>query len=171
MSGESQNALLRLFAEQRSRLEGFFLRRVAHAWDAQDLRQELYLRLWHAAGQREETIRNPEAYLYTVASNLVREHSQARARVLGGDALESVIERLATPCQAADDVDRQRRRERLAQLLERLTPRAHAVLVMRYRDEMDYQQIGQALGISTHMVKKQVVKALAVCRQGMARYE
>ena len=164
--------LSRLFEEQRDTLNRYFLRRTAHAWDAQDLVQEVYLRLLRADRHGAEDIRNPEAYLFTIASNLLREHAALRQRApAGGGELEDVLERLATPCEAAADVDRELRRRRLAALIARLTPRCRAVLVMHYRDELGYREIGERLGISSNMVKKYVVKGLAACRAGMAHYD
>lgn len=164
--------LSRLFEEQRDTLNRYFLRRTAHAWDAQDLVQEVYLRLLRADRHGAQDIRNPEAYLFTIASNLLREHASLRQRApVNGDALEDVLERLATPCEAAAGVDRELRRRRLGELIARLTPRCRAVLVMHYRDELGYREIGERLGVSSNMVKKYIVKALAACRVGMARYD
>jgi RNA polymerase sigma-70 factor (ECF subfamily) len=42
---------------------------------------------------------------------------------------------------------------------------------MHYRDDLSYKEIGEQLAISPNMVKKYIVKGLAACRQGMARYE
>jgi DNA-directed RNA polymerase specialized sigma24 family protein len=39
--------------------------------------------------------------------------------------------------------------------------------VMQYRDGLTYRQIGERLGVSSHMVKKHVVRGLAVCRRAM----
>lgn len=161
-----------LLVDKGPKLASYFLRRVAHRWDAQDLVQEVYLRLLRNSGSRDETVRNPEAYLFTVAANLVKEHAQMRQRApLGGEGIDDVIDRLATPCDAGADVDRDLRRRRLATVIGRLTPKCRAVLVMHYRDDMPYREIADALGISTHMVKKYIVKGLAACRQGMQSYE
>jgi RNA polymerase sigma factor (sigma-70 family) len=166
------SGLARLFEEQHDTLSRYFLKRTAHAWDAQDLVQELYLRLLRADRSGGEAILNPEAYLFTVAANLLKEHAARRQRSpLGSDELEDVIERLATPCDAAAGVDRNLRRQRLADIIARLTPKCRAVLVMHYRDELGYREIAERLNISTHMVKKYIVKALATCRSGMARYD
>jgi RNA polymerase sigma factor (sigma-70 family) len=163
--------LTRLLAEQHVPLKQYFLRRTAHAWDAQDLVQEVWLRLLAADRDGADDIRNPEAYLYTVAANLLKKHAvRQRSAPIGSDALEQVIERLATPCDAAAGVDRLLRRKRLAELVGRLSPKCRAVLVLHYRDELSYAEIADQLGISSHMVKKYVVKALAACRQGMQRY-
>jgi RNA polymerase sigma factor (sigma-70 family) len=94
-----------------------------------------------------------------------------RTAPVGTDGLEDIIERLATPCDAAAGVDREVRRQRLGELIARLSPKCRAVLVLHYRDELSYRQIGEQLSISPSMVKKYIVKALAVCRQGMGRYD
>jgi RNA polymerase sigma-70 factor (ECF subfamily) len=172
VTADSTSGLARLFEEQHDTLNRYFLKRTAHTWDAQDLVQELYLRILRTDRAGTGDIQNPEAYLFTIASNLVKEHATRKQRSpLGDDELEQVIERLATPCDAAAGVDREQRRQRLADIIGRLTPRCRAVLVMHYRDELGYREISERMRISTHMVKKYIVKALAACRLGMARYD
>lgn len=161
-----------LFAEKGATLSNYFLRRVAHRWDAQDLVQEVYLRLLRMESSDAENIRNPEAYLFTVAANLVKEHAVMRQQQpVGSDGLEALIEQLSTPCSAEADVDRELRRQRLGAMIQRLSPKCRAVLVMHYRDDMSYRDIAERLSISTNMVKKYIVKGLATCRQRMADYE
>ena len=45
VTADSTSGLAQLFEEQHDTLNRYFLKRTAHAWDAQDLVQELYLRL------------------------------------------------------------------------------------------------------------------------------
>lgn len=171
MKPDRARGLSRLFAEQHDPLKRYFLKRTAHAWDAQDLVQEVYLRLIAADRDGAGAIRNPEAYLYTVAANLLKQHATMKQRTpLGSDGLEDLLDRLATPCEAAAGVDRELRRRRLGELIGRLSPKCRAVLTLHYRDELGYREIGERLQISTHMVKKYIVKGLAICRQGMDRY-
>lgn len=172
VSADKHNAWSKLFAEQGAWLNNYVLRRVAHAWDAQDLVQEVYLRLLRTDRGAQEDIRNPEAYLVTVASNLIKERAVMQQRApVSSEGLEEVLDRLSTPCVAGAEVDHGLRRQRLGQLIARLSPKCRAVLVLHYRDELGYREIGERLGISSNMVKKYVVKGLAACRQGMLRYE
>ncbi|HVC16209.1 MAG TPA: sigma-70 family RNA polymerase sigma factor, partial [Rhodanobacter sp.] len=69
------------------------------------------------------------------------------------------------------EAERESRRQRLQTVLDRLPPRCKAVMLMQHRDGMSYEEIAAQLGVSNHMVKKYVVKALALCRRGLARYE
>jgi RNA polymerase sigma-19 factor, ECF subfamily len=58
----------RLFESHADQFRGFFRRRIGNPPDAVDLAQEVYLRMLQAGDRR--AIRNVEAYLFTVASNL-----------------------------------------------------------------------------------------------------
>ncbi|QDE39700.1 RNA polymerase sigma factor [Luteibacter pinisoli] len=165
---DASPGLSHLLLEQDGPLQRYIHRRAGHAWDAQDLVQETYLRLLSAD---PDSIRNPEAYLFTVATNLLRQ--RAGGRQTGGredGGVEEVLDRLATPCEAAAGVDQALRSKRLQELMARLSPKCRTVLVLHYRDELNYRDISTQLNISVHMVKKYIVKGLAACRQGMGRY-
>ncbi|WP_243040071.1 RNA polymerase sigma factor [Dyella sedimenti] len=161
-----------LFAEKSATLSSYMLRRVAHRWDAQDLVQEVYLRLLRIEPSDAANIRSPEAYLFTVAANLVKEHAVLRQQQpLGSDELEQVVEQLVAPTNLEADMDSELRRKQLEELIDRLSPKCRAVLIMHYRDGMSYREIAGRMSISTNMVKKYIVKGLAACRQRMADYE
>lgn len=161
----------RIFAKHHAALNGFFRRRIAHPWDAQDLAQEVYLRLLRVDSREEgESINNPEAYLYTVAANLVKEHGILQRRMSASVDISAVFPELEAPGGSAEDaLEREARQQWLMETLERLPPKCRAVMIMQYRDNMSYEEMAQTLGVSTHMVKKYVVKALAQCRS-LARY-
>jgi RNA polymerase sigma factor (sigma-70 family) len=153
-----------VFAKHQGLLTGFFRRRVRHSWDAQDLTQEVYLRLLRA--DERELIRNPEGYLRTVAGNLLREYAVLHKRALRSQELPELEADPAFIEQAPEvELDRERHEAQLAAALDRLPPRWRAVLLMQHQHGLSYQDIARELGVSTHMVKKYVVKALASCRK------
>ena len=73
MADPEKGFMERLFAEHRRALQAYFYRRVRRKSDVADLTQEVYLRILRLGNS--EAIRNPQVYLYTVASNLVKEHA------------------------------------------------------------------------------------------------
>ncbi|KLJ00290.1 sigma-70 family RNA polymerase sigma factor [Luteimonas sp. FCS-9] len=154
-----------MFAEHGPGLRGFFVRRGARD-DAEDLVQETYARLLHADRDRGATIANPEAYLFAVAQNLARERALHRRRApLPLEELEPV-DALRSDAHATEDaVERAQYRQRLQATLDALPARTREVLVLQYRDGLTYRQIGERLGMSAHMVKKHVVRGLAMCRR------
>ncbi len=101
--------------------------------------QEVYLRLLRL--DRPDLIRAPEAYLFTIASNIAREQALKRSSRPPHIALEDTpLEQLpadvdafatATPEDAAVQGDRMRR---LEAVLAQLSPKARSTLVWHRRD-------------------------------------
>ena len=131
--------------------------------------QETYLRLLRAHHCQGDAIANPEAYLFTVALNLAREQAVHRRRSpLPLEELENIATLFAVEESVEDAAERTQRRQRMQILLGTLPERTRAVLVMQYRDGLSYKQIAERMGVSSHMIKKHVVRGLSVCRQALA---
>jgi RNA polymerase sigma-70 factor (ECF subfamily) len=137
--------------------------------DAAELAQEVYARMLRVADM--ESIQNPEAYLYTVASNLAKEHARQEPsdeRVVDVD--DPIIqEQLAELPAFVGQLDTQQRIKRLREVLPQLSAKCHAAVVLQYWHGRSYEEIAQQLGVSTNMVKKYLTQALAHCRRRMAR--
>jgi len=137
--------------------------------EAAELAQEVYVRLLRVPDVA--TIRDPGAYLYTVASNLARDH--ARRERHGGVALDVdeplVQEQLAEVPGFAGQLDSEQRVKRLREVLAQLPPKCHAALVMQYWQGLSYEEIALRLGVSTHMIKKHLSNAMVHCRRRMGR--
>jgi len=143
-------------------ISSFIRRRLKGSPDASDLTQEVYLRFLRA--DQAEVIRNPEAYLYTVALNLIREHTVLErrwSRVGEGAAADHAFTDYRTP---DDTLEGDARRSRLSELIEQLPPKSRVALTLQYRDELSYEEIAKKMGVTTHAVKKYVMKGLAICR-------
>jgi RNA polymerase sigma factor (sigma-70 family) len=165
---ETKKALVeRLFAQHGTALRAFFYHRVRQRPDAAELAQEVYVRMLRI--NDVEAIRNPEAYLYTVASNLAKEHRVLEQRGANTVNVEDAAELLADVPPPSGDIDTERRVKRLREVLGQLPPKCQAAVVMHYWRGMSYQEIAPQLGVSTHMVKKYLSQALAHCRRRMAR--
>jgi RNA polymerase sigma-70 factor (ECF subfamily) len=162
----------RLFAEHGRALHAYFLRRLRVKTDAPDLAQEVYLRLLRV--NDIDAIRDPQHYLFTVASNLLKEYGVAQHRrrqsTVGVDA--ATLAELPGDSPPVDGgLDTSNRLARLHDVLEELPPRWRNALILQYRYGLTYAQIGEHLGVSSNMVKKYLAQALARCRRRMARWE
>ena len=159
----------RLFAEHRAALKAFFYRRVRTKSDANDLAQEVYARMLQLSDL--EAVCNPEAYLYTVASNLFREYcflQRNPSRTVDIDDVSAQAQ-VAETLGFDEQVDQERRVSRLREVLAQLSPKCRAAVIMQYHYHLSYQEIGSRLGVSPHMVKKYLAQALSHCRRRMAR--
>jgi RNA polymerase sigma-70 factor (ECF subfamily) len=152
----------RLVAEHGEDLLRFLARRVRCAADARDLAQEAYVRLLRL--ERKDLIRDPQAYVYRVAANLLHEFELKRRADAAGM-------RQWTEEQAIDDTSPGADRAadamligtKLREVLDELTPKCRAVLVLHRRDGMTYEEIGELLEISPSMVKKYLAIGLRHC--------
>ncbi len=159
----------RLFAEHRAALQSFFLRRIRSKADAADLAQEVYLRMLRI--RDPAAIRNPVGYLYTVASNLVKENAVLDRRQASGVHIDesSAQEQLWTLPMFDGDLDATQRVARLGIVLKQLRPKARAAVELRFTHDLTFREIAMHLGVSPQMAKKYVAQALGHCRRRMAR--
>jgi RNA polymerase sigma-70 factor (ECF subfamily) len=169
MAETKRSLVARLFAEHGSSVQAFLYRRLRGHSDAAELAQEVYLRMLRVPDM--DSIRNPESYLFTVASNLAKEHyrhQRTDAQSLDVDD-PRISEQLAELPHMAGELDTQTRIKRLREVLQQLPPKCHAAVVLQYWHGLSYDEIAERLGISSHMVKKYLSRALIHCRRRMAR--
>jgi RNA polymerase sigma factor (sigma-70 family) len=161
----------RLFGEHGGALRAFLYRRVRSHPDAAELAQEVFVRMMRVPDMT--AIRNPEAYLFAVAGNLAKEHAQRAPRGAGVLNIDDplVQEQLAELPAFGGQLDRERRVRRLREVLDQLSPKCRAAVVLQYWHGLSYEEIGQRLGISANMVNKYLSQALVHCRRRMARLE
>jgi len=135
------------------------------AADVPDLTQEVYLRLLRI--DNHETIRNAQAYLYTVASHVLHQHGLRQAATPEPVEIMDVVAELQhlADTDPATQVELEQRFERLGHRLFRHSPRAYATLVLNRCDGIPLHEIAEQLDVSYTMVKRYLSQALAYCRQ------
>lgn len=136
------------------------------AADVPDLVQEVFLRLLRL--EDHEAIRNPQAYLYTIASHVL--HQYTLRRLVSEETFESVdLTAVELPPEEdldpATQVETEQRFEALGEALRQRSPRAYATLVMHRRDGIPLREIALRLGVSHSMVKRYLATALSYCQQ------
>lgn len=169
MAKNKHTLVERLFAEHGGALRSFLSRRVRKQPDAAELAQEVYLRMLRL--EDSSIIENPEAYLYTVASNLAKEHSRLERRSSSALDIDDPLiqQQLAVLPSFGAELDKQQRVARLQEVLRQLPAKCHAAVILQYWHGLSYDEIAQRLGISTNMVKKYLSQAMVHCRKRMAR--
>ena len=145
----------------------FIARRTRSVADARDLAHEAYVRLLRV--KRKDLIRDPQAYLYRIAVNILYEFElkrKADAIGLARCAEWQVSE--ANFGHPEKDVEVLQARKRIEAVLSGLSPRCRAVFILYRRDGLSYKEIGAQIGISTNMVKKYLVRGLRHCREHLS---
>jgi RNA polymerase sigma factor (sigma-70 family) len=130
------------------------------AADAPDLMQEIFLRLLRL--EDHESIRNPQAYLYTIASHVLQQHAlkQAKDPQLAATAEMAFEFAPVAEIDPAAEVATEQAFEVIDRSLQAISPRAHLTLVLSRAYGMPLQEIAERFGVSRAQVKKYLAKAL-----------
>jgi len=151
------------------KLRRYLAARISNAADVSDLVQEVFLRLMRI--ERHESIRNPEAYVMTIAGHVLHQHTlRLKSAPQSLSALDVLVDlQTAIETDPAAQLDARLRLEALDRALARLAPNVHATFVLHRRDGMTLEDISEVLGVSRPMVKKYLAKALVQCREQLER--
>lgn len=170
MSAEAARALITgLVASHGVKLRRFLLLRVRNAADVPDMLQEVYLRMLRVSNV--ESIRSPEAYLFTVAQHVVQQHSLRQSATPPSIELTEMLNsaRAVPDVDPVLDLDAQQCLEQLQSELDRLSPKLRATFLLHRRDGLSLDEIAARLGTSLPMVKKNLMQALVQLRQRLER--
>lgn len=145
-----------LFHDHHASLLRYLLRLTGDLDAAQDAAQEAFVRL----AERPPRGDQPRAWLFTVATNVVRKraNTRRRRRVL----LESAPSRVPAPQVPADPAalfEANERRRRVRAALDQLTLRERTVLLMR-EEGFTHREIALAVGTTTGSVGTLIARSL-----------
>lgn len=138
--------------------------RLANKRDAEELAQEVYLRLLRM--EDVSHIRNPRAFALRIAAHIAHEfHMLARNRLEHGSELLDHLEAPGDPMTTASDDEQM---AILDSALRKLSPKCRAVVLLHRRDKMTYKEIAMHFNLSVGMVKKYLAQGVAACQKELA---
>jgi RNA polymerase sigma-19 factor, ECF subfamily len=155
------------FGPFREGLYRYLLHRLRNAESAEDLTQEVYLRL-HRGAERT-LVSNPQAYVFGVAFNVLSEfrlHEAHSPIDFDSATVERISEQLTDAAETPEQIqDRLELARWLDGVLARLSPMQKAVLLMAKRQGLTHAEIALKLGIAVGTVRKHLARAIAQCRK------
>ncbi|MDE3181049.1 MAG: sigma-70 family RNA polymerase sigma factor [Acidobacteriota bacterium] len=152
-----------LLNRYRLPLVGYFARMVRDHALAEDLAQEVFLRVYQARHRYQPDARFT-TWLYRIATNLALNalrDRKGKAATLGDDpGEEPSVARIADKRRTAEEQLMLSDRERLIRrAVEALPERQRTAVILHKYQEVDYRQIGQILGLSESAVKSLLFRA------------
>jgi len=166
--GPCSATLHALFARHRRVLYYYFLHRTGQRSDAEDLVQDVFVRLSRMDGLDE--IRNAEAFLFETASNLLKDWARRRRThgisVEPIDAYCELWDREPGPervIQARAELDA------VVRALDGLGEKTRHIFVLRRLEHVKCLEIAALYGISVKAVERHIAKALLHLSRTIAR--
>lgn len=120
---------------------------------AEDVAQETLLRMLSA---EIDEMRNPRAWLYRVATNLVRDRARKSARER---RLEAPVD-TQTPDRPDHELERRETVARVRSVLDRLAPRDREMLILR-QSGFRYSEIAEVAGVQPQSMPVLAARAMA----------
>jgi RNA polymerase sigma-70 factor, ECF subfamily len=142
------------FVAERARLLGALVVMTSNRAEAEEILQDAFLKVWER-WERVAAMEEPVGFLYRTAMNLFRKRVR-RAAV----AVRKAVHVLPT----GDDLAEVETRDEAVRLLERLTPRERAAIVVTAYLGYSSEEAGELLGIRAATVRVLTNRARATLR-------
>ncbi len=151
------------YLKKRAELVGFFTARTGSASEAEDIVQDIYLKIANVTERPD----HPGAYLYRLGTNVMVDRARAQRRAAKRD--DGYYRTLRVETRAGDAVDRpdpdaaidaRRALKRVTTAVRALPPQCRRVFLMHKIDGLSYAEVAQALGVSRSAIEKHMMLAL-----------
>ena len=152
----------RLYTEYRDRVLGYIRARVPNREDAEDLCEDVFLKVLRASESYDDRRSAPGTWIYAITRNTVIDYFR-RTR-----PAEELPEDLAEDDLPEDELMQAELLDSLARALERLPEELTDVVVLHYYDRLPMTEIALRLGLSYGVVKLRHQKALTMLRRTLS---
>ena len=157
-----QTAFKRVYASTSAKLFGIILRILGQRDLAEDVLQEVYIRVWQRAGDFDPAVSSPISWLVAIARNRALDETRRKTN----RSLDDCPELLQTPSGDNPLAEHEQKEERLRLLacLDRLEPDKRLVIVRAYHYGMTREEIARIMNRPTATVKTWLRRGLAQIR-------
>jgi len=137
--------------------------KIGHRESAEDITQQTFLNLFEY--EKRETIKNPLAFLYTVAGNLCMDEFRRRKRE-APEENETLTWKEAEAAQGWEDEEKRTVLSMdVRSALKKLNGEEQELLLLRYANDLPVQEIGRLFHLSRFAVRRRLLKALQNLRK------
>ncbi|MCS7082286.1 MAG: RNA polymerase sigma factor [Bacteroidetes bacterium] len=159
-NGCREEAFTELVRRYQERIYGLIRRLVRDHATADDLTQEVFLRAWEGLGRFRGQARL-YSWLYRIALNVTMSYFR-KQRLRRWIRLEELLPIPVDPAEdPAEVLELEERQRALERAVERLPPKQRMVFMLRYFENLRYEEISQLLGRSVGALKANYHHAVA----------
>jgi RNA polymerase sigma-70 factor, ECF subfamily len=158
-----RSAFEAVYAATCVKLYGVVVRILGRRDLAQEVLQDVYVRVWQGAGKFDPTLGSPITWMVAIARNRALDEAK-RKTMRSLEDMPELLE-LAAELPDADDplasLERTEERRRLEACLDRLEPQRKQILRMAYHYGMTREEIARRIGRPAATVKTWLRRSLA----------
>jgi len=178
-AGGDRRALSRLYGRYRSRLLGFLVKQLRDRSAAEDVLQEVWIKvLRNVEGYRVDP-GSFRAWLYRIAANAATDHAR-RARLRAGPELDApagddgarIVDRLPSAAPGPEQRHVATRLGRdIERALEQLPERQRAAVLLRHQQGLSYAELAAVLSVPEGTAKTLVHRGVRWMREHLGEWK
>jgi len=165
LSEIARTQLIAAYVAMRDELVRFLSARLGQTAQAEDIYQDIFVRL--SAAHLPDEVGSPRAFLYRMAFNLANDHRRASSRRVARDGAWVDLATQSTGGEAVADhpnidqaIDARRQVEVMLAALKDLSPKCREVFTLHRLKGLSHREVAENLGITTKTVEKHMTSAL-----------
>ena len=148
------------------RLQRVALRLLGNAEDAEDMVQEVYMKLWNKRDALPD-VQDVEAYCVTLTKNMCID------RLRMAEVEKEDVDEVPTMLAATDDVEAQVERrdavEQVKQIIETLPEHQQQVIILRDMEDCSFEEIAEQTGLTAVNIRMQLSRARKTIRERLKK--
>jgi len=169
LAAGDEDAFASLYHHYQASLDLFLTRFVKSPQLAEDLSQEIFLKIWEQREKLRELM-SFRAFLFIVARNYTLNilHKAGRSSAAMGEITRHALSQ-HTQSPTEDAVLSREYQEFLDRTIKSLPPRAREVFRLCRQQQLSYEEVAAQLGISRNSVKNHMVHSMKILRTSVER--
>ena len=156
----------KLTTEYLTAIYGFALKRCANLQDAEDLTQEIVLKVFRSFLCRDD-IEAPDKFIWTVAHNTLSNYYREKTKIAMGIPMGDFAELLSLDNDTADDLVEKETIDRLHKEIAYLSKLQRKIVIAYYFENKKQETIATELGIPLGTVKWHLFEAKKNLKKGI----
>ena len=155
-----------IYKKYSRRLYGFVFRYVKQGVDAEEIVQEVFIKVWK---QREKIniYSSFESFLFTIAHNatvnLLKKRVTEQKYIDHVKALQNIDETY----ELTDEIHYEELKQEYLALVNKLSPRQKEIFLLSREEGLSHKEIAEKLGISSNTVKNHLVTTLSYLKNNL----
>jgi RNA polymerase sigma-70 factor (ECF subfamily) len=162
------DAFAALFEAHKDKVYSIALRYSGDPASALDLSQEVFLKLLSRIGEYRGDA-NFDTWLYRIVVNACLDHHRRRRKLL--PLMGEFLQRFRSPNEAAlNAILREEMARNVQRVVGRLSPDLRMVVILRYTEDLSYDQIGEIVGVPVGTVASRLNRAHKILERRLSQY-
>lgn len=143
--------------------------RVKNRDEAEDLLQVVFLKIYEALSGGKEFGDNPVAYIYKIARNTLIDHWRKEKVIFSDEPLENFYNLADHQPGPLEQFGQAEQKKEILDRIRRLKPDQQEAIIMRYINELSYEEIALITGKNEAAIRQQICRGFKKIRETFAK--